>query len=52
MHKNMTQAWRVLEFGKEIGIVESHYGYAKKYWAERTKATGYEYELVGIRVEA
>lgn len=51
MIRTTVQAWDVVEFGKRIGIVEGNYLYARKYWDERTKATGFEYELIAIRVQ-
>lgn len=40
--------WAVHRNGKDTGIVETDYAWAKTYWKTRTLQSGARYKLVGI----
>ena len=39
------QSWRVFRNGRYIGITESNYPWALRYWGERARVTGDNYQL-------
>lgn len=41
-------AWKVTVTGKDTGIVETNYEWARQYWKQRSRATGLRFRLVGI----
>lgn len=43
-----TYNWAVFMDGKYLGIVESNYTWASKYWSRRAVLTGHVYRLVQI----
>ena len=39
------QSWRVYRNGRYIGITESNYAWASRYWSERARVTGASFTL-------
>ncbi len=47
--RNPHGAWKVIIGGKNSGIVETNYGFAKRYWKQRGKITGKRVKLVKMK---
>jgi hypothetical protein len=41
-------SWLVYRNGRHIGIVETNYAFASRYWAERARRTGARFTLVPV----
>jgi hypothetical protein len=44
--KEKATMWQVYRNNKPIGIIETNFAFASKYWAKRSSATGAKFHLV------